>query len=428
MAVRASASVTPSADRAAQVAERALRTLGDGRVGIGLSLLVGLANAGAALVRAGPALLESPLYAALLGALATSAVAAVAVRAPATWREWRRPGPVVRGPEALELRLDAAAPAVVEAALRDAGYRTRLEPGRGRRADRWAIHGVRRGWARFAGHLSHLALAAIVLGAAIGAAFGSETVASLFPGDQVLLDAPRPGFTSAVRLDGFTAEFGADDRPRVLDTTVTFLRDGEPVEQRVLRVNEPGDFDGYAVHPWNYGPGVHLRVETLGGSPLLDAPVPLDAVRDGVPVGSTQLPTAGVTLGLSLADAAANELGVSLVGSDGLVATARLRPGDETRIGDLVVSLSGFESWVTLMSRRDPGVLVLFAGAGLLCASLAIAFWLPRRRLTVRPHRAGGLVLVLRGERLDRPADELDRLRARLPRATGATRATPPSP
>ena len=409
----ATPAAVPAADRAARVAERVLRALGDARLAIGLLLLVGLANVVAALVPNGGALLETSVYAGLLGSVAMTSLAAVAVRAPATWREWRQPGPVARGAGTLELRLHDAAPAVVEGALRGAGYRTRLDPGRA--AEHWVIHGVRRGWSRFAGQLSHLALVAIVLGAAIGAAFGSETVASLFPGDQALLDAPRPGFTSAVRLDDFTAEFGADGRPRVLDTTVTFLRDGEPVEQRVLRVNEPGAFDGYLVHPWTYGPAVRLRVETLGGSPLLAAPIPLDHERDGVPVGSAELPTAGVTLGLALADADLNELGVSLLGADGLVETARLRPGDEARVGDLVVRLEGFDAWVTLMARRDPGLALVFAGAGLLVLSLVVAFWLPRRRLTVRPHRAGGLLLVLRGERLDRPADEIARLAARLP-------------
>jgi len=54
---------------------------------------------------------------------------------------------------------------------------------------------------------------------------------------------------------------------------------------------------------------------------------------------------------------------------------------------------------------------VLFGGAAALCASLAAAFWLPRRRLTLRPVPATGEVeLVLRGERFDRPGDELNRL------------------
>jgi len=401
------------AERTARTAERILRSAADARVGIGLLLIIGVVNAAAALVPGGSAWLESWPYALLLGVVSLTSVAAVAVRAPATWREWRRPGPVARGAGTLELRMDEVAPAVLEGTLRDAGYRTRLE--RGRAADRWAIHGVRRGWSHFAGQLSHLALVAIVLGAAIGTAFGSETVASLLPGDQALLDEPRAGFTAAVRLDDFTAEFGPDGRPRVLDTAVTFLRDGEPVEQRVLRVNEPAAFDGYLVHAWSYGPAVRLRVTTLGGSPLLAAPIPLDHEREGVPVGSAELPTAGVTLGLALADAEANELGVSLLGADGLVETARLRPGDATRVGDLVVTLEGFDAWVTLMSRRDPGLAILFAGAALLSLSLAVAFWLPRRRLTVRPHRGGGLLLVLRGERLDRPADELSRLAERLP-------------
>ena len=402
---RVAVAATPRGDRLAKRAERVLRLVGDARTGMVLLLVTGAVNALAALLPNGPALLEAWPYPLLLGAVALSGVAAVAVRAPAVWREWRRPTAVQPAAGTLRLVLPAGAAADLEAVLRGAGYRVRREERRGR----WAVHGVRRGWSRYAGLVSHLALVVVVLGAAIGAAFGSETVFSLLRGDQALLDAPRSGFASAVRLEQLDAEFGDDDRPRTLDTTVTFLRDGEPIRQAVLRVNEPGEFDGYLVHPWTYGPAVRLRVTTLDGGPLLDAPVPLDAVRDGVPVGSAELPTAGVTLGLAITDAERNELGVSVIGADGLVDAARLLPGDKTRVGDLLVELEGFDAWVTFMSRRDPGLLVLFAGAAALCLSLAVAFWLPRRRLTVRPIGAD-LELLLRGERFDRPSDELDRL------------------
>ncbi|MCA1569815.1 MAG: cytochrome c biogenesis protein ResB [Chloroflexi bacterium] len=402
---RVAVSVTPAGELVG-ASERLLRLLGDARTGLVLLLLAGTANALAALLPDGPTPLDGWPYALLLGSLALSGVAAVAVRSPTVWREWRRPTSVQASHATLRLALPAVPPDDVERVLRGAGYRTRRE----RRRDRWAIHGVRRGWSRFAGLVSHLALVVVVLGAAIGAAFGSEIVFSLLQGDQALLDAPRSGFASAVRLERFTAEFGADERPRRLDTTVTFMRDGEPIREAVLRVNEPGDFDGYLVHPWTYGPAVRLRVTTLDGGPLLDAPVPLDAIRDGVPVGSAELPTAGVTLGLAITDAERNELGVSVVGADGLVDSVRLVPGDAARVGDLRVELSGFDAWVTFLSRRDPGLLVLFAGAAALCASLAVAFWLPRRRVTVRFTDTGS-ELLLRGDRFDRPSDELDRLR-----------------
>jgi cytochrome c biogenesis protein ResB len=397
-------------DRAPMLAERTLRWLGDGRFGLAVLLLTGAVNLAAALLPGGPGALDGWPYAVLLGLLALSGVAAVAVRAPSAWREWRRPGAVHPGAGALVERLDLAAePEALADSLRGAGYRAVID----RRRGRWAVHAVRRGWSRFAGQLAHLAMVVTVLGVAIGAAFGSEALFTLHAGDQALLDAPRPGFTSAVRLERFEADFGADGRPQRLDTTVTFLRDGEPIEERLLRVNDPGSFDGYLVHPWTYGPSARLRVSTLGGSPLVDAPVPLPAERDGIPVGSLELPTLDASLGLALADAQTNLLGISLVGGAGLVDTARLRPGEEVRVGDVLVRLEGFDAWVTLLSRRDPGLAVIFAGASLLCASLAVAFWLPRRRVTLRPD-AGGVRLVLRGERFDRPADELDRLRAAL--------------
>jgi cytochrome c biogenesis protein len=404
------AGVASKPDRLAVIAERLLRQLGDARLGLGLLLLTGLANLVAALLPEGPRRLDGLPYALLLGALALSAVAAVAVRVPATWREWRRPGAVTGG-GALHATIAARPLDEVERLLRRAGYRTRS--GRSRRAGQSAVHGVRRGWSRFAAQASHLGLVVVVLGAALGAAFGSETTFSLLPGDQALLDAPEPGFSSAVRLDRLDAEFGPDGRPTRLDAHVTLLRRGEPVETRVLRVNEPGSFDGYLVHPWTYGPAARIRIATLGGATLLDAPIPLDGIRDGRPVGAVELPSAGVSVGLVLADSATNALGVSVVGSGGLANTARLQPGDEARVGDLVVTFGRFDAWVTLMSRRDPGLGILFAGAALLCASLAIGFWLPRRRVTVRP--AGtGMAVILRGERFDHPTAELDRLVAVL--------------
>ena len=406
---RVAAVATPTTDRLARGAERLLRLAGDARVGLALLLLTGAANAAAALLAGGQDLLAGPPYAILLGALALSGVGAVAVRAPGAWREWRRPGPVRPAAGVLRLVVPGATPERAADVLRDAGYRVRLDTA----GARWAIHGVRRGWSRFAGMVSHVGVVVVVLGAAIGAAFGSETTFSLLPGDQALLDTPRPGFVSAVRLERLESEFGADGRPTRLDTTVSFLRDGVPVREAVLRVNEPGEFDGYLVHPWTYGPAVHLRVTTLGGATLLDAPIPLDAVSDGVPAGSTELPTAAVTLGLALTDAARNELGVSLVGRDGLVDTARLLPGDEVRVGELRVSLSGYDAWVTFLSRRDPGLGILFAGVAGLIGSLAVALWLPRRRVTVRA-RGDAMELLLRGERFDRPADDLADLGARL--------------
>jgi len=405
MATRAAVPAVSAADRAARAAERVLRAAGDGRVGVALLVGTGLANVVAALVPAGPDLLRGLPYALLLGAVALSGVAAVAVRLPAAWREWRRPGAVQPGAGAMTTVLPLTDADRIRTRLADAGYRARVERARGR----WAVHGVRRGWSRFAGMLSHLALLGIVLGAAAGAAFGSETTFSLLTADQALLDDPRPGFSAAVRLDRFEAEFGPGDRPTRLDTTVTFLRDGREIEQRLLRVNEPGSFDGYLVHPWTFGPAAQLRVTTLGGSALLDAAVPLDGERDGTPVGAAELPSLGLTLGLALTDAAANELGVSVVDGGGLVDSARLHPGQGARLGSVEITFERFDTWVTFLARSDPGLPILLAAGIALCVSLAVAFWLPRRRVTIRPG-ADGLALVLRGERFDRPSDELRRL------------------
>ena len=403
------------ADRPTRVPERLLRTASDPRLALGLLVIAGVWNAAAAALPSGAWLLATPPYLLLLGLILCAGVASVAVRLPGAWREWRRPAVLAEGWEVLALELPVARPlddgdrAALLKAVRAAGYHGAERGG----SAQWSIAGTRRGWSRLVGQLSHLALVLVFLGAAAGRAFSAETTFSLLPGEQALLDAPRPGFTDAVRLDRFESTFGPDGRPLKLDATVTFLRGGEAVATQLVQVNQPGTFDGYLLHGWTYGPAARLRVTTLGGQPLLDAPVALDGVIDGRPSAFAELPTAGLTLGLTLLDADANLLGLTASAGSGVVDTVRLRPGDQLRVGSVSVQLIGFDAYLTFLSRRDPGMGLVFAGATLLVACLATALWLPRRRLTLRPID-GALRLLLRGERFERPDRELEMLRRRF--------------
>ena len=418
----------PRARRRATVTarvERWLRLVGDPRVGLGLLLLAGAANALAAAVPGTRGWLDSLPYLLLVGAIALSGVAAVAVRLPAVQREWRRPGALAPHPTDWSVVLPATPSSEqlhrLVAELRGAGYRVREQPGR----RRWALYGVKRGWARFAGLASHLALVVMVVGAALGTAFSEETVFGLFPGEQSLLGQPRPGLTSSVRFDAFDAGFGANGLPTRLDTSVTFVRDGRAIQSQVLRVNEPGAFDGYLVHGWTYGPAAQLRVTDLAGRPLADIPVALSGSPTSQRAPFVELPTLGLTLGLELVDAAANEVGVIAADDNGVVDRAVLRPGQEVRLGSAVVVVTGLTAYVTFVSRSDPGMVPLFAGAGLLCASLAVGLWLPRRRysLTVDERR---LRLAFRGERFDAATAESDRIRTLVARVLAAEGDAPP--
>ena len=402
------------ADRLSQAAQRLLRIAADARLALALLLVAGAWNAIAAVLPSGAGLLASLPYLLLLGLILCAGMASVAVRLPAAWRDWRRPGLLGEGHDVLTATIptgamDDAARAAVTAAARSAGYRV-VAYGRG---DRWFLAGTRRGWSRIAGQFSHVALVLMLLGAAGGRAFSTETTFSLLPGQQALLDAPHPGFTDAVRLDRFDATFGPDDRPLKLDATVTFLRDGEPASTQLVQVNDPGQFAGYLLHGWTFGPAIRVRVATLGGRPLLDAPVPLDTVIGGRPSAFVELPTAGLTLGVTLADPDANEVAVTASDGSGVVDRIRLRPGEEQRIGSVSVGLIGFDAYLTFLSRRDPGMGILFGGAALLVACLAIALWLPRRQMTLRIVD-GHARLLLRGERFVWPEAELVGLVERL--------------
>ncbi|HET6746469.1 MAG TPA: cytochrome c biogenesis protein ResB [Candidatus Limnocylindria bacterium] len=402
-------------DRLARAAERLLRVMADPRLGLGLLVLAAVWNAIAAARPDGGALLDAWPYLVLLGAVLLTGLAAVAVRVPAAWREWRRPAPLTAGDEVVATQiplahdLDAGRRVAASMALRAAGYRV-VERGQGAR---WTAAGVRRGWSRFAGLATHVALVLLVLGAAIGAAFSSETTFSLLPGDQALLDAARPGFTDALRLERLEAAFGADGRPSQLDTTVTFLHDGESQGRQLIQVNAPGSFDGYLVHAWQYGPAARLRVANLAGRPLLDGLLPLDERIDGLAARVAELPSVGQSIGVQLRDDGSNRLEVRLADDDGLIDAATLLPGETRRLGSLEVTHAGMDAYVTFLSRRDPGMSLLFAGAALSTLALAVAFWLPRRRATLFPS-PGGLRVAVRGERFQPAEGELERIVGRI--------------
>lgn len=405
-------------DRLALRLEQAVRLLGEPRLGVTLLVTAAALNVVAAADARLRWLLDTPAYLGLVGAILLTGIAGVAVRAPAVWREWRHPAPLAGVRDLLVADVPAARPpaeqrAAVEAVLRRRGFRLALHAG----GARWRLAGVRRGWSRFAAIGSHLSLIFLVLGAAVGTAFAEETRFGLFPGEQSLLAAPRRGMTASVRLDGLDAQFDAQGRPLRFDTHVTFLRDGLAVRSQVLRVNEPGDFDGYLVHAWTYGPAVAVRVEDLGGDALFDGWVALGGPTTGSRAPFIELPQLGMTIGLEIADPEANTLRVIAADARGaIVDHAVVAPGGEARLGAGRLTLNRFGSYVTFLSRRDPGVLLLFGGAGLLVGSLGAAFYLPRRRVDVLP-LDGGLRVRMRGERFERPDTDLRRLAGDLAEA-----------
>ncbi|MEP6468754.1 MAG: cytochrome c biogenesis protein ResB [Chloroflexota bacterium] len=186
---------TPPRRRASVSArvERWLRIAGDPRLGLALLLAAGAANAMAAAIPQTQGWLDSLPYLLLVGAIALSGVAGMAVRLPAVWREWRRPGALGPHPSDWTVELPAAPSADILRRLVNeisgAGFRVREQ--RGRR--RWAVYGVNRGWARFAGLTSHLALVVMVVGAALGTAFSEETVFGLFPASSPCSASRAPG-------------------------------------------------------------------------------------------------------------------------------------------------------------------------------------------------------------------------------------------
>jgi cytochrome c biogenesis protein ResB len=77
---------------------------------------------------------------------------------------------------------------------------------------------------------------------------------------------------------------------------------------------------------------------------------------------------------------------------------------------DFTVGLSGFNQFVVLIVKSDPGLPLVWTAFGLLIAGLLITFHRPRRRIWARLTRDGSLALVARSDRYVDQEREFGRL------------------
>jgi cytochrome c biogenesis protein len=172
---------------------------------------------------------------------------------------------------------------------------------------------------------------------------------------------------------------------------------------------------GYTIHENNWGMAPNIVVSDADGAPLWSGPVPLTDTASGFPFGAMVVP--GRDVGLQfLLQRAEDGTGLLLVlpyrvvgfRDDGspIADVGEMRPmlleaGDaRTTPGiDFSVGLTGFNQFVVLIVKRDPGLPFVWAAFGLLIAGLLITFHMPRRRIWARRARDGSVALVARSDR-----------------------------
>jgi cytochrome c biogenesis protein len=275
------------------------------------------------------------------------------------------------------------------------------------------VYGDRHQYTKLATLLTHTGLVLFLVAAAVTSRFGDEQGLVVPEGESLTVQPiGTPGLLLVKNL-GFEAPGFDTGMPTDFTTDLAVYRDGDLVQRKTIRVNDPLTVDGYTFHQNGFGPAPHLVVRDSGGAPLWDGQVPMTGAAGGAPYETMAVP--GRDLGLQLLLGRDDSgrgilvvlpyrvLGTNADGTDRIenYDPVRLLRGDEKVSDELGISiaLQDFGEYTLLIAKRDPGQGIVWAAFGFLIAGITITFYRPRRRVWARLDPDGRLGLVWRSDR-----------------------------
>ena len=286
------------------------------------------------------------------------------------------------------------------------------------------LYGDRNRWTKMATLLTHTGLVLFLLAAAVTSRFGFEQGLVVAEGESLTVQPIGTPGLLLVRNLGFEAPGFETGAPSDFTTHLAVFQDGTQIADKVIRVNDPLEVNGFTFHQNGFGPAPDVVIRDDQGRPLWTGPIPMTEQAAGSPFAEFAVPGREVALQLLLRRLE-DGTGVLLVlpftadgmNADGSPAIVGLEPLALT-VGDSAVSegtdfsveLRGFGEFTLLIAKRDPGAGIVWTAFGLLIVGLLITFWLPRRRMWGRLDPDGRLHLVVRADRYVDVTGEFGRL------------------
>jgi cytochrome c biogenesis protein len=357
---------------------------------------------------------SAPWFVGLLIVLVVSIVVCTLDRTPRLWQGVRRVN--VQQPSAFfDLRLPerarfdgtAFSEGELAAVLRQRHYRIRRATALDGSAA-W-VYGDRNQYMKMATLLTHLGLVLFLVGGAVTAAMGFETV--LFVGEGQTAPVQPVGtphnllvknvsFQAPLRPDGSFADFRTD---------LAVYRDGAEVARKTIRVNDPLQIDGFVFHQNAFGPTADLEVRDPEGRLAWTGPVLLAEEFAGLPQGFLTIPGSGLGLLLHLQR---DETGTPLLallgiggaadGSSRILFRGRLEVGATSDPADtagyaITWTRPGF--FTGMVVKNDPGAPIIWTAFACLMAGLVVSFYFPRRRVWARFTKHEGVQAAMLADR-----------------------------
>ena len=319
---------------------------------------------------------SAPWFVLLLTVLMVSIVCCTLDRTPRLWRGVRHVH--VEQPEAFfDLRLsERALLEHAQLAPDDMAGIFRRRHFRVRRAtsattDETWVYGDRNQYFKLATLLTHLGLILFLVGGAVTAAFGFETV--LFVGDGQTAPVQPVGtpHNLLVKNVSFSAPQRADGSFTDYSTDLAVYQDGQQIARKTIRVNDPLEVDGYVFHQNTFGPSADVDIRDPAGPLVWTGPVLLARHLRRPPAGLQTIP--GSDIGLQLVLDRAND-GSAVLALDGIgpadadrasagLFLAGLAIGgssDPAATAGYTITWTEAGAWTGIVVKNDPGQTIIW--------------------------------------------------------------------
>jgi cytochrome c biogenesis protein len=360
---------------------------------------------------------SAPWFVLMLSVLVISIVCCTLERTPRLWRAVRFVN-VEQPPAFFDLRLAERAAlegpgpsaADVVAVLRAKHFKVRQV------GERY-VYGDRNQYFRMATLLTHLGLILFLVGGAITAGLGFETVVFVGEGQTAPVQPVGTPHNLVVKNVSFEAPRRADGSFEDFRTDLAVYRDGQEIARKTIRVNDPLTVAGYVFHQNTFGPSAGLDIRDAAGNLVWSGPVVM------VPDEQTGLPSAFMTIPgsqiglLMVLDRASNGTGLLGVlgvgpadasGGSAILFQAALGLGAVFRPADTSgysISWTQTGAWTGMVIRNDPGEDFIWLAFLSLLSGLLLTFYFPRRRVWARIEE-GRVQLAMLAERyVDAPRE-----------------------
>jgi cytochrome c biogenesis protein len=245
-------------------------------------------------------------------------------------------------------------------------------------------------WAPFGTVIAHLAVVVVLIGGMVGSLLGYRDEGFAVPVGSTV--AVGGGTGLSVEAVSFSDSYYENGAPSDYASTLVVYRDGAPVAEKTIRVNDPLEVDGTAFYQSFFGPAAVMAVSDANGAALYQGGVPLlwssddDTRRIGQLLLNDQnliVYVVGVASGRVDASIRAGQMQLEIyrVGADQPFAIETISQGQPLEIDGLTYTFEREQQFTGLIVARDPGQFLVWLGALSLVLGSFLVFLFPNRRI-----------------------------------------------